>query len=200
MNKISLFVQKHFQVGEIAFPYELSANSRSKKISISVRATGAVRVSTPKRVPARYAEEFLRVKARWVISKISAFQKMRESADGNASRKQDRGFEATKDIALQIARSRLEYFNSFYGFVLHSIAVRNQRTRWGSCSKSGNLSFNYRIACLDQSLADYIIVHELCHRGEMNHSKRFWNLVAKTIPDHRTRRAKIRKAGILFAS
>jgi len=92
---------------------------------------------------------------------------------------------AYKLRALEIARQRIAYFNAFYQFPVNKITVRNQKTRWGSCSKKGNLNFNYKIALLPQSLSDYIIVHELCHLKEFNHSKNFWNLVAKTIPNYK---------------
>jgi predicted metal-dependent hydrolase len=89
-----------------------------------------------------------------------------------------------KSSALQLAENRLSHFNRYYGFSINRVTIKNQRSRWGSCSKKGNLNFNYRIALLPQPLADYVIVHELCHLGEFNHSKKFWQLVAKTIPDH----------------
>ncbi|PIP23438.1 MAG: hypothetical protein COX90_01110 [Candidatus Nealsonbacteria bacterium CG_4_10_14_0_2_um_filter_38_17] len=62
--------------------------------------------------------------------------------------------------------------------------MKNQKTRWGSCFKKGNPNFNYKIALLSQRLADYIVVHELCHLGELNHSQKSWNLVAKAVPDY----------------
>ncbi|MCR4313690.1 MAG: M48 family metallopeptidase [Candidatus Uhrbacteria bacterium] len=103
-----------------------------------------------------------------------------------------------REEARTFVHSRLEVFNEHYRFEYHRVAIRNQRTRWGSCSKKGNLNFNYRIARLPIHLADYVIVHELCHLGEFNHSPQFWNLVARAIPDHRERRKELR--GILLAS
>ncbi len=89
-----------------------------------------------------------------------------------------------KEQARELVKQRLEYFNQFYGFAFHRVAIRNQKTRWGSCSKKGNLNFNYKIALLPVALQDYIVVHELCHLQEMNHSSRFWALVAKTMPNY----------------
>lgn len=97
-----------------------------------------------------------------------------------------------KQQARIIALDRLLYFNQFYGYKWNRIAIRNQKTRWGSCSKKGNLNFNYKIALLSPKTADYIIVHELCHLGEFNHSQNFWNLVIKTIPDYKSIRAKLK--------
>ena len=98
-----------------------------------------------------------------------------------------------KQSALDIVKTRLEYFNKYYGYNWGRVVIRNQKTRWGSCSKKGNLNFNYKIIFLPQVIADYIIVHELCHLKEFNHSSRFWKLVAETIPDYQELRKKLKK-------
>jgi len=89
-----------------------------------------------------------------------------------------------REQARRFVENRLSYFNKFYNFEINRIAIKNASTRWGSCSSLGNLNFNYKIIYLRPALADYLIVHELCHLGELNHSKRFWALVCKTIPDY----------------
>jgi len=83
--------------------------------------------------------------------------------------------------------------NRFYGFKIGSVAIRNQKTRWGSCSGKGNLNFNYKVMFLPKEFADYIIVHEICHIKEMNHSIDFWNLVGISIPDYRRIRRELKK-------
>lgn len=98
-----------------------------------------------------------------------------------------------KEVAREVAHKKLEEFNKIYNFKYGKISIKNQKTRWGSCSRSGNINFNYKIALLPDRLADYIIVHELCHLGEFNHSKNFWNLVEKTIPDYEQRREELKK-------
>lgn len=99
---------------------------------------------------------------------------------------------ANKERARQLVLSRLEYYNQFYGFTWGRIAIKNTKRRWGSCSKKGNLNFNYRVALVPQDLADYVLVHELCHLGQFNHSRDFWELVAKTLPDYRVARKKLK--------
>lgn len=101
-----------------------------------------------------------------------------------------------KESARVFVKSRLENWNLHYKFQYGRVSIRNQRSRWGSCSKKGNLNFNFRIFTLPQHLADYIIVHELCHIGEFNHSKKFWNLVCKTIPNYLEMRKELRKIRI----
>ena len=87
--------------------------------------------------------------------------------------------------AKEIILESLDFFAALYGVKYKRVSIRNQRTRWGSCSKKKNLNFNFKIALLPTELQDYIIVHELCHLKEFNHSSKFWNLVSRTIPNYR---------------
>ena len=89
-----------------------------------------------------------------------------------------------KERAISLIQERVSYFNKIYDFKYNKINIKSQKTRWGSCSKKGNLNFNYKIALLPQYLADYIIVHELCHLVEFNHSRKFWNSVQKLVPNY----------------
>lgn len=97
-----------------------------------------------------------------------------------------------KQKAFNIAKERLEHFNKFYNYKWSKIVIRNQKTRWGSCSKKGNLNFNYKIVLLPPETVDYIIVHELCHLREFNHSQNFWALVAQTIPNYKIIKQKLK--------
>ncbi len=106
---------------------------------------------------------------------------------------------ANKESARALVHNRIEhflkYYNSKHGIVVGKIAIRNQRSRWGSCSKKGNLNFNYKLVFLTPAQQDYVIVHEICHIKEFNHAKSFWDLVAETIPDWKRLRGEIRKVG-----
>ena len=97
-----------------------------------------------------------------------------------------------REEARTLIHRRLAHFNATYGFAYGHVSIKDQGTIWGSCSRKGNLNFNWRLMQLPQALADYVIVHELCHLQELNHSKRFWDLVARTIPDHKERRKALR--------
>ena len=108
-------------------------------------------------------------------------------------RKNKKEYEKYKAQAFELATRRIEYFNAFYNFKYNGITIRDQKTRWGSCSTKGNINFNYKIVLLPPKLADYIIVHELCHLGQFNHSQKFWDLLAKIFPDHQALRVQLKK-------
>ena len=101
-----------------------------------------------------------------------------------------------REQARIFVENRLSYFNKIYNFEINRVAIKNTSTRWGSCSSKKNLNFNYKIIYLKPELADYLIVHELCHLGQLNHSKKFWELVAKTIPNYKEINHKIKKTPI----
>ncbi len=101
-----------------------------------------------------------------------------------------------REQARRFAIERINYFNKFYSFKVNRIAIKNTSTRWGSCSSRGNLNFNYKIIYLRPELADYLIVHELCHLGELNHSKRFWGLVGQTILNYVELNKELRRTNV----
>lgn len=103
-----------------------------------------------------------------------------------------------RETARALVLGRLEYFGEIYQVPYQRISIRNQKTRWGSCSKRGNLNFNYKIALIHPKLADYVIVHELCHLKEFNHSQNFWDLVALTFPDYLEVRKELRNPQIFI--
>ena len=96
-----------------------------------------------------------------------------------------------KEKARELVHARLLHWNQFYNLSYKRVAIRDQRSRWGSCSTKQNLNFNYRILFLPEALVDYIVVHELCHLAEFNHSPVFWSHVEKTLPDYNERKAQL---------
>lgn len=101
-----------------------------------------------------------------------------------------------RDIARARIMERLKYWSGVLSLPYNRVAIRNQGTRWGSCSTKGNLNFNYRIAFLPEPLMDYVIIHELCHLAHFNHSRAFWSLVGSYLPEYRTLRAELKKTPI----
>jgi predicted metal-dependent hydrolase len=98
-----------------------------------------------------------------------------------------------REIARTVVHARLEHFNKYYQLEYRKVFIKNQKSRWGSCSSKKNLNFNYRIALLPTELQDYLVVHELCHLGQMNHSEQFWNLVAEMLPNYQQLDSRLKK-------
>lgn len=171
------------------FAYTHKIRKRSRGVKLAVHSDGSVVVTSPKWISKRMIEMFVVEKSDWVLDKLGIITARPKKILDTRSRKE---YLEHKERARTLAEKRLEYFNTHYGYAYKRISIRNQKTRWGSCSTHGNLSFHYKIAFLPKNLADYIVVHELCHIKEMNHSKQFWNLVARAMPDHKALRRELR--------
>lgn len=170
--------------------YNLRVNSRARRISVTVRRDGSVWVTKPRRVSQHDVEQFVQKSVAWIAKAKKRFEGIPKTSRVGMSKKQ---YKLYKQAALDLVERRIRELNVHYRFRFAKLFIRDQKSRWGSCSKSGNLSFNYRIVFLPAHLADYIIVHELCHLREMNHSKRFWGLVEKAIPEHTAHKRELRK-------
>ena len=176
--------------------YTLRVSKRARSVRLSVASGGVFTVTAPEFVRQSVVEAFIRKKADWVIQKIAYFSRFPVRQAHRKPIGGKRHFAKHKAQALLLVQERLAYFNRHYGFKWNNVTIRNQTSRWGSCSRKGNLNFNYKIALLPPHLSDYIIVHELCHLGELNHSRAFWDLVSRTLPNHRSLRASLRKVGM----
>lgn len=171
----------------ITYLYKISPRSRS--VSIKISPLGILTLTTSARISKEKAELFLHSKSEWILQHLLKLKKHPKLVLSTHPKKD---YLMYKVQAEKLAHERVSYYAILYGFIWKSITIRNQKTRWGSCSKQGALSFNYKIALLDRELCDYIIVHELCHLKEFNHGPEFWNLVSKTIPNYEKRRAKMK--------
>jgi len=186
-------MNKYILLGDGHIPYILKKSARARRARLSVYRDGRVVVTVPWGATEALAERFVREKAQWIIRKVEYF-KLHQGMNTPKSGKQD--YLKHKGEALLLVKSRVEYFNKEYGFAYNKVNVKDQKTRWGSCSKKGNLNFSYRILFLAPEVRDLVIVHELCHLKEFNHSEKFWNLVAITVPDHKAIRKELRKSGL----
>jgi len=173
--------------------YVHQVNARAWGMRISVRVDGEVVVTTPRFVTKRMIDSFVATHTDWIsrhVARARARTVMRIPRKDVAT---------LKKHARELAESRCAHFARQYGLTYKKISIRAQKSRWGSCSTAGNLSFNYKIALLPPHLADYIVVHEICHLVHMNHSKKFWDLVAQTMPDHKKYRTELRRTHIVRA-
>jgi predicted metal-dependent hydrolase len=170
--------------------YALRQSRRARRMRLAIYCDGRVVVTTPFDFSENAAERFVQGKISWLLSKINYFKKFKYINIGK-HRRQD--YLTYKEKALSLVQEKVSCLNKAYGFSYNKINIKRQKTRWGSCSKKGNLNFNYKIIFLPENIRDYIVVHELCHLEELNHSKKFWDLVAKIIPDYRQIRKELKK-------
>ncbi len=162
---------------------------RAKRLRITLSREGSVVLTIPTFVSYERGRIFLASKAEWIREKMNAFSLRPETIllCGSVGE-----YYAARVTARKLIEERLAYFQEFYAVSWKQVSIRNQKTRWGSCSRGGNLSFNYRLLFLPPHLFDYVIVHELCHLREFNHSPKFWALVALRFSDYRSLRRELR--------
>lgn len=169
--------------------YELKRRAYRRRLRITVKPGGQVVVSAGKHMPILLINGFVRRHQAWIER---AVLKLKNRPVSILKRHDPAEYKRLKKSAMKLVEERLAHFNQHYQFGWKRISIRNQKSQWGSCSKSGTLSFNYKLVLVPPELADYVIVHELCHVQQMNHSAHFWALVNKTVPDWRGRRRALR--------
>ena len=142
---------------------------RAKRVIISVKPSKGVRVATPNRVSFKSALDFVILKKPWIQKHLVRIKRMESQRKAvNSSVIIDK-IKAEKKLT-----NRLKQLAVQYGFTFNRVTIRNQKTRWGSCSHKNNISFNMKLVLLPDELVDYVILHELVHTRIHDHSKRFW--------------------------
>lgn len=154
--------------------------SRRKTIAIQITPAGDILVRCPQRLPRREADAFVRRKMPWIQQALS-----RLSAQPAPAVLTMPELEALRGQARAYFASRCSALAPQVGVTYGRITIRSQRTRWGSCSARGNLNFNCLLMLCPEEIRDYVVVHELCHRLEMNHSPAFWAEVERVLPRYR---------------
>lgn len=180
---------KVLQIAEQKITYQLRRRSKMKYVRFSIDVAGHLIVSAPKHYPQFLLKALILKKLVWIKSAT-----LKRLASPSIFREKHSVLEIKqyKLLTKKLVEARLQYFNQFYNLKYKKITVRQASSRWGSCSKQGNLNFNYRLCLLEPKLLDYIVVHELCHLKEFNHSKAFWHLVAQQFPDYKSLRQQLK--------
>ena len=173
----------------------LLVRSSRKTLAVQIRADGTVIARAPLRMPKDRILCFLSEKASWIRMQQGRMQErenMRQQARIHLDAAQEKEL---RERAKSVLTQRTAYFARQIGVTYGRITVRDQKTRWGSCSQTGNLNFNFRLILAPLEVLDYVVVHELCHRRQMNHSTQFWQEVAQVLPDYRKRKAWLTENG-----
>ena len=164
--------------------------SRRKTISIQILPTGEIQVRCPLRMREKDIHSFVESKAAWIASHLPKEPPQPQFSEGE--------MQELARQAKQIIPERAAYFASLVGVDYGRIAIRSQKTRWGSCSAKGNLNFNCLLMLIPAEVLDYVVVHELCHRKELNHSPAFWAEVERVLPDYKISRKWLKEHGSLL--
>jgi len=162
--------------------YALKKSARARLLRVAIYCDASVIVTVPIDFGEHKIERFLKEKASWVLEKMDYFLRLGKTVRIGGGRRE---YKKYREQAREFVRTKVEEINKIYKFSFGKIAIKNHKTRWGSCSKKKNLNFNYKIIFLSERLAEYIVAHELCHLQVFNHSRDFWNLLARAFPDYR---------------
>ncbi len=162
-------------------PITFVSSSRAKRINVSVKAAGGVRVAVPKRTSLKDALQFVLSKQAWIEKQLIRLKKVQDEADKFSEKFKGLDInEATTQIA-----TRFQELAQEHNFSYNRLTIRNQKTRWGSCSTKNNISLNIKLALLPDELRDLVLVHELIHTEIKNHGPKFWQKLEDIYPQAR---------------
>lgn len=161
--------------------YKIRKSKRAKRMRLAVYCDGSVVVTAPIGANQTIIERYVSDKKQWLIDKINFFKSVESKSIRTFS---EDDYAKYKDEALYFVERKIRAFNKKLNFQYNKVTIKNLKTKWGSCSRNANLNFNYKIIFLPKKQQDYIIVHELCHLKEFNHSRKFWSLVEQMMPDY----------------
>ena len=176
--------------------FELIRSDRTT-CQIQVTREGQVIVRAPLRMPERDIMRFVSEKSEWIERAQAKVTAAKERA-ADATPLSDADIDALADKALEYIPQRVALFSTIVGVDYGRITIRNQKTRWGSCSGKKNLNFNCLLMLTPSEVVDYVVVHELAHIRQRNHSPKFWQEVEKYMPDWKPKRKWLKEHGILM--
>ncbi len=167
--------------------------TRRKTIGLEISPDLQITVRAPYHISDVRIREFVESKQTWILKHLAIMQDRQAHDPIPAGVISDKELRHMTKEARIIIPERVKYFAKIIGVTYGQITIRHQKTRWGSCSSSGNLNFNCMLMATSPELIDYVVVHELCHRKQMNHSPLFWKEVEEILPDYRNLRSRLRE-------
>lgn len=160
--------------------------SNRKTVAIRVNTDFSITVRAPRFATQTDIERILKEKEPWIRKHMEQMKEEKlRCGDMSVEKLTNEEVKQLADEALATIPKLVKYYAGLVGVTYGRITIRNQRTRWGSCSSKGNLNFNCLLMLTPPEVINYVVVHELCHRREMNHSKAFWSEVEKVIPNYK---------------
>lgn len=167
--------------------------TRRRTLAVQIKPDGAVVVRAPFNMSERRIDAFLAEKSAWIKKHLSMI-----NAEKSAPKYTDAEIKAFKISAKRVLTERTAYFAEIIGVKYGKITIRAERTLWGSCTARGNINLNCLLVELPQNIYDYVVIHELCHLKHLNHSRLFWETVAKYCPDYKIYRKWLKANGGKF--
>ncbi len=181
------------------FEHKLPASlikSNRRSVGITINPGGEIIIRAPKLMPDTLIMSYVQKKAAWIIDAYKNQKNILPSDNFTKKSPQTLALEKRyKDAAKEYIPKRVEYYRVLTGGTYSKITIRDQKTRWGSCSSNGTLSFNFRLMLAPPRVLDYVVVHELCHLTHMNHSREFWNMVESILPDYKEQKKWLKDNG-----
>lgn len=174
-------MEKRIRIYNKEVSYLLKKSNRAKRMRIAVYHDGKIIVTIPDKALKINIEKYIQSKSKWIESKINFYNRFRNNGKMNSLKFND----LNKNKALFFITKRLNLLKSKYKLNHNLVTIKNQKTIWGSCSRRNNLSFNFKILLLKPNIREYIIAHEFCHLKIKNHSRKFWLLVGKILPNYK---------------
>ena len=172
--------------------------SARKTMGLEVKPDGQVFARLPRRTSDGAARDFIKNHSRWIVEKWLLMEEKRRKTEMRPRRdyEEDPALERIyRQRAKERLRGRAAYFAPIMGVSYGSLRLSSAKTRWGSCSGKGNLNFHWKLILMPPEVLDYVVVHELAHLKEMNHSPRFWAVVEEVLPDYKERRQWLKENG-----
>ena len=168
--------------------YQIIRSAR-KTIVIQIMPDGSIVVRCPKRMRSDAIKRFVESKSDWIEKHLT------NRVPRNEEKLTDSELKELRERTRILVTERARHFAPLVGVTYNQIAIRSQRTRWGSCSSKGNLSFNCLLMLAPEAVRDYVVVHELCHRKQMNHSDIFWTEVNRVLPEYKVSKQWLKDHG-----
>ena len=177
-------------IGEI----EWKRNQRARNLNLSVEPFTGIHVTVPPGTPISEIKNFIISKKNWIVKHLERAREM-ERKRRQAAIIIDRidPVKAANELTRELAR-----LADRYGFQFRKVTIRNQRTRWGSCSANNNISLNINLVHLPENLLRYVLLHELVHTRIKNHSRKFWNEMDRLMGDTKELRKKLNEFNYLL--
>jgi predicted metal-dependent hydrolase len=185
--------------------YQVRIHPRAKKLTLRLDKSGEPIVTVPRTTPKILVKKFIQDQQSWILEKQNLLRKKRQqfvsknsvTIFGKQRHKPDKNLDTfLKNTAKHYLIPRANRLAKEMGVGFNKITLRQQQTRWGSCSSKGNLSFNWRLVHFEPAIIDYVIIHELAHLKHPNHSADFWQLVKKHDPEYQLHRGWLKRHGI----